>query len=174
MLWPVLHHHFSQLVVHVLAHASCGFFTQQVNSSNDLGLDWPHCWERLHHRFTLEPDHALGEHRVEHTTRTLPRLSPVFILQAQQFQAIDIGLYPILAVHAVFAKVFNEVHTQRLQIAVVHVLGKVGIKRLSRFFLGLQVNLNAVHANIHFVGVLDLNLDVRLLSQLGDANWGCV
>ena len=49
VLRAILSHHLGQLVVHVLAHAGCGFFAEDVDRANNLGFHRPHRWERLHH-----------------------------------------------------------------------------------------------------------------------------
>ena len=56
-------------------------------------------------------------------TGTLPWLGTVFVLQAQQLQAINVGLNPISAVTNVFIKVLDQVLTQCVEHAVVHELG---------------------------------------------------
>ena len=98
MLGAILLHHLGKLVVHVLLDTFCGFFFLLGVFTNDFGLNWPTSGESLGDTFGLEAHNCLGQHRVEHATCTLPRLRAVFVLKAQQFQAIDVGLNPLFAV----------------------------------------------------------------------------
>ena len=112
MLRTIFSHHLGELVVHVLFDPQCSFLAQFADSTHNLGLDRPHGGECLHHGFGLEAHNRLGEHRVEHATSALPRLGALFILQAQQLQAINVGLNPLFAVTNVFVEIGNQLGTQ--------------------------------------------------------------
>ena len=85
VLGAVLIHHVGQLIVHVFTNSRCRLLhLGSVFAQND-SLHRPSGWERLGDTLALEPNHALSQHGVEHTTRPLPRLGAVLVLQAQQF-----------------------------------------------------------------------------------------
>ena len=95
MLGAVLAHHIGQLIVHVIGNARCRVFLLRGFLADDLGLDRPRSGESLHDRLGLELDRALHEQRVEHATRTRPRLGTLLITDAEDLQALDIGVYPL-------------------------------------------------------------------------------
>ena len=141
MFWSVLNHRIGKLVVHVITNSCCCFFTQSVDSPNDLRLNRPHSGERFHHCFGLKSNNALCQHRMEYTTRAVPRFCAFFILQTKQFQTINVSLHPVFAIHDVFSKVINQIITKRVQRGAVHELSKVGIEVFRRSFTRFDINL---------------------------------
>ena len=95
---------------------------------------------------------------MEHTAGTIPRLSALLILEPQQLQAFHIRLHPLLTVVDVFIKLTNQLLAQRLQLALVYVLGEVCIKVFASLFLGHEVNLNVPHTDTDVVWVFNLDL----------------
>ena len=128
MLWPVLSHHFSELVVHVFTNSCRCFFFGGCIFAQNLCLHRACGWERLHDAFGLEAHNGLCQHGVKHTTRALPRLRTIFVLQAQQLQAVYIRMNPLFAVTDVFGKVLHELTAQRVQCTGVHELSQVLVK----------------------------------------------
>ena len=123
VLRAVLGHHLGKLVVHVLAHACGGLFLKYVGLTHNLRLHRPHCREGLHHRLGLEPHNCLGQHRVEYATCALPRFCALFVVQTQQLQPVNVGLNPVLTVHAVLDKIVNQIVTQSVKLSFIHELG---------------------------------------------------
>ena len=82
VLRAVLRHPVGKLVVHVVLHTQSGIFLIQRLFADDLRLDRPHGGEGLHDPFSLEANHGLSEHGVEHAAGPVPRLGTVFVLQA--------------------------------------------------------------------------------------------
>ena len=83
MLGTVFPHHIRQLVVHVLLNPESGFLLLWRLFTNDLRPDRPSGREGLHDGLGLELNGTLHQHGMKHTTGSGPRLSPVFMLQAQ-------------------------------------------------------------------------------------------
>ena len=109
MLRPVLDHHISHLIIHVVLNALSRSFLLWRLFTDDLGLDRARRREGLHHGLSLELNHGLCQQRVVHTTSTGPRLHPLFKLQAQQLQSIHVRLHPVLAAGNVGVVVLNKV-----------------------------------------------------------------
>ena len=115
MLRAVLHHDVGQLVVHVLFDTSGSFFLLRRVFTDDLCLDRASGWECLGNTFRLKPHNGLSQHRVEHTTRTVPRLRTFFIPQTQEFQTLNVGRHPLFPVHDVFVEVLDQLVAQRVK-----------------------------------------------------------
>ena len=97
VLGAVLRHLLGQAPVHVVAHALRSFFLESVDRTHDLCLDWASGRERLNNRFALEANGGFGQQGAEHTTSSIPRFRTFFIPHPQNFQALDVGLYPVFA-----------------------------------------------------------------------------
>ena len=100
---------------------------------------------------------------MEHTTCAFPWLGTLFVLQAQQLQAINVGLNPLFAVVNVFLELADQVGAQRLHVGVRHVLDQVCVERVLGLFDGAELNLNVSHVDANAVSALDLNLDLWLI-----------
>jgi hypothetical protein len=61
MLWAILNHHLSELIVHVFPYASRCFFFNRVCPYQDLRLHWASSGERLHDAFGLEAHNRLSQ-----------------------------------------------------------------------------------------------------------------
>jgi hypothetical protein len=122
MLWTELGHLLGQLVVHVRLNSESSRLLLSSLLANDLGHDWAFGGECLHYGVALEPNHRLGNHWMHHATSTTPWLSTLFVLQAEQLQAVHIGLLPVLAGVLVVVHIRVQFTGQSAQIAFVHVL----------------------------------------------------
>ena len=116
MLGAVLLHHLGELVVHVVLNADGRLFLLRGLLADDLGLDRTCGREGLHDRFGLELDRALHQQRVIHTACTGPRLCALVIFEAQQLQALDVGVKPVLARGDIRVVVSQQVGGQTLQV----------------------------------------------------------
>lgn len=80
MLGPELMHLLRELQVHVVLHTDSRFLLLHCLLADDLGLDRALCREGFRDGLALEPHHSLGDHRVEHPRRAIPRLCALFDL----------------------------------------------------------------------------------------------
>ena len=97
VLRAVLRHHLGELVVHVIAHPVSGFFLEPVDGTDDFCLDRALRREGLDDGLALEAYGSFSQHRGEHSAGTVPGFCALFVLHAQDFQALDIHIHPVLA-----------------------------------------------------------------------------
>ena len=139
VLGTVLDHHFRQLIVHVITNTLSCFLDLRGLFADDLCLDRTRCGERLHHGLGLELHNCFSQDGVVHTTRAIPRFSPVFHLHAEQLKAIDICLNPLFATSNVSLILTDQLTRQFEQLAFFHCLSEVLVK-LVVVFLFLFLN----------------------------------
>ena len=161
VLGSVLGHLLRELVVHVIANSLGCFFFEFVDGSDDLGLDWTRSRECFDDGLGLKTDRGLSQHGGEHAAGTSPWFGALFILHAKDLKAFDVHLNPVLAAGNVGFKLTQEVVGQFSKLAIVHKLCEVGTEIFRRFFVGHEVNFNAIDADHHAIWVLNLNLDCR-------------
>ena len=170
MLRPELTHHFCQLVVHVELDTHSGFLFLRGLLAQNFGTYRALRGEGLRDRLRLEAHNRLGNHRVEHARRAVPRFCALLVLEAQQLQPFCVGFLPVLAGVLVVLDVPCQVPGQGLQGRLVHLLGQVVIERVVFFVARADGQLHVPGVDIDFLGVDDLNLDrLFLLSQFVDA-----
>ena len=165
-LVPILRHFFGDDVVELILYALglLGFLRRQLPGN--------FCTYRarrgveLAHSLCLEPHHGLGQHGVEHTRRTFPRLRAVLDAHTQQVQTLDIGHGPVSAAVAVGSEGLQQVGCDGLQLVLVHALGKVVTKLFRKVFLVLPVT--EIDRDLPS---LCINLNARRLVLRGDHNF---
>ena len=171
MLRAVLCHGFRQLIVHVIFNVGRLLFNLWRFFTNDLGTHRALRGECLGDRLSLEAHHGFCNHRVEHTASALPRFRSFLNLQTQELQAINVSLLPLFARLLVVVNVRHQIASQRLQGAIIHVLGQVVTEAFFVFFTGLDADLHAIDADVDFFGINNLDLQGGfVLRQLFDAS----
>ena len=106
----------------------------------------------------MEPHDSFGQHGAEHATGTAPGLGALLDLQAQQLQALSVGLFPVLAPVQVVVVVPEEFSGDLGQRAFIEDLGDVFVEP-AVFCLRHQVDFNAPCPQDNVLGVLDFNFD---------------
>ena len=104
---------------------------------------------------------------MEHARRAVPRLGALFNLQAEEFQAGDIGLFPLLAGVAVIVDVAVQIANHRCDGAFWEVLGQVAVKIVDAGLALLDRDVESIHVDVYSLGVNDLNLNWLLHLRCG-------
>ena len=167
VLRAILRHHLGKLVVHVVADTFGSFFLELGDGTNDLGLDRTRSGERLDDGVRLEAHSRFGQDSGVHATRAVPRLGALLILHAQDLKALDERIDPVLATGDVALHVTHQVRGKGLQLVLVKELSEVCVEVVGSggICFRSQFNLHPAHANSQALGILDFNLDCRLVSK---------
>ena len=162
MLRAILRHHLSELIVHVISDPVGCLLFEFVDRTNNLRLDWARCWERFNDCLALEPHCCFCQNSRVNTASAKPRLSTLFILHAQNVQAFDEHINPVLATGYVTLNVAHDVTGYFLQLTVVHELCKVRVKLFSFALIRHHFNFHAIHSNPYTLWIDNLNLNRSL------------
>ena len=95
MLGAVLHHTLGEFIVHIRFYAVCRLFLVLILHTDNLDPYRASGWERLRHCFGLEADSSFRKDCRVHATRAFPRVSTLFVLEAQHIQTLNKRIGPI-------------------------------------------------------------------------------
>ena len=164
MLGTIFLHHVRQLMVHVIFNTGCSFFFLRRFFTNNLSTHRPRSGECLHDSLGLKLNRTLHQQGVGHTTRTGPRLTTLFVLQPQQFQAFNICIQPVFTRGEVGVIVTKQVTSKGLQLLSRHLFSQISVEvfGVAVFF---HAYFYAVGVYGHRFRVFNFNLNFRFFCR---------